>query len=99
MITTIDLQNVPASDRGAMLDLYRVALAREDARMTMREAAWMYGYTYQTVRIYVADGMIRTCGRGHRRRITHAAMRAYIRGKKLPGAPRKGLKALQTKLA
>lgn len=98
MITHVDITLLPADLQEQVLAKYRVALMDPDRRLTYHEAAWLYGYTYLTVRCHVSRGRIRTVGRTPNRRITHAAMRAYLRGKKLCGRTRNALRAQQLQL-
>ncbi|HRD54657.1 MAG TPA: hypothetical protein PKY96_18620 [Flavobacteriales bacterium] len=99
MITTIDITLLDAELRAVVLAKYRVALMDPSIKLTMLEAAWLYGYTYQTLRHYCSSGWIKTSGKGRNRRITHAAMRTYLRNKKREGTPRKALKGMQQQLA
>lgn len=98
MIRMVDVSKLPEAARGPILVLYREALKAEDARMTMEEAAWLYGFAYATVRWYVAQGRIRTVGRSPNRRITHAAMRAYLGSKHPGGCKRKALRNAQQRI-
>jgi hypothetical protein len=99
MITHVDLTLLPADLRTKVLDEYRVALMAPERRLSYREAAWLYGYTYMTMRVLVSRGRIKTVGRAPNRRITHATMRNYITSKRIAGRPRKSLKQRQTALA
>ena len=99
MITTIDIALLPEDLQELVLAKYRVALMAPDHRMTMQECAWLYGYQYHTIRWYASQKLIRTSGAGKFRRITHAAMRAYLHRKHVTGAPRKAYKEAQLLLA
>lgn len=48
-----------------------------DYLMTYKEAGELYGYTYQTMRHYVFQGLIKKLETEHGIRFTHAAMKAY----------------------
>ncbi len=95
MITTIDITLLPEPLQDMVLGWYRDAVKQEDHRMTFLECAWLYGYTYSTIRTHVCEKKIRTVGRWPNRRITHKAMREFIQAKKKPGTPRKALRAAQ----
>lgn len=77
MITHIELGLLPPDLREAVLAKYRVALMDPARKLTMLEAAWLYGYDYQTVRRLVCYGQLRSTGQGKNRRVSHAAVRAY----------------------
>ncbi len=53
--------------------------------MTYKEAAMLYGLSYQTIRVYVCNGIIKSFMDGAVPRITHAAMQDYLKGKKIGG--------------
>lgn len=99
MIRTIDLTKISTEARKDLLAIYNTALRDEDVRMTMEEAAWLYGYAYNTIRLYVIEKRIRTTGKGVRRRISHKAMRAYLSTRQKDGRPRARLVAAQMKMA
>lgn len=75
-----------AASRRAELELLQ-----ENRLLTLKEAAWVYGYTYATMRVYSCKGIVETCvpPSGVGVRVTHAAMRKMIAAKKKEGAPRK----------
>lgn len=98
MITTIDISLLPKDLQKRVLEKYRVALMDPDRPMTYEECAWLYGFTYQTLRSYVKQKRIRTVGRFPLRRITHAAMRQYFQSKRIVGAPRKAQREAQLQL-
>lgn len=77
MITTVDITLLDEETRDLVLAKYRVALMDPTRKMTMQEAAWLYGYTYQTIRWLVAHEKMRSTGHGKHHRLTHAAVRAY----------------------
>ena len=95
MIRTIDITLLPQGLRGQVLEAYRQVLKTEDRRLTMEEAAGLYGFTYQTIRSYVAARLIRTTGRGRDRRIRHKDMRAYLK-RRQQGHPRRAQLEQQT---
>lgn len=99
MITTVDISLLPADLREKVLVKFATALMNTAHKMTYYEAAWLYGYRYGTIRWLVHQGRLRIVGRGMNKRITHAAMRAYINRKRKTGAPRRALKNAQQKLA
>lgn len=97
-VKRIRLNALPPERQEQLIYLYLQLLRDERATTTCNEAAALYGYTHQTLRHYCCRGRIKARGHGQRLRITHAAMRAYIKGKKLPGRPRKALKNQQTRI-
>lgn len=80
MITHVELALLPEDLREKVLAKYRVALMDPARKLSMHEAAWLYGYRYQTLRWLVCHKKVRSTGKGLRRRVTHAAMRQYRRG-------------------
>lgn len=99
MITHVQLALLPEDLQQLVLAKYRVALMDPAHRLTYEEAAWLYGYRKDTLRALVCRKRLRALRRGPYRLITHAAMRAYLRGKKKEGTPRKGLRAQQLQVA
>lgn len=97
MITHVDIALLPEDLRELVLAKYRVALMEPSHRMSMAEAAWLYGYTYQHVRLMVAKRKLRSTGSGLRRRISHAAMRQY-RMRRQPGHKTKKERMAQQRL-
>ena len=95
MITTVKLALLPEDLQEKVLTKYRVALMAPDHRMTYQEAAWLYGYQYGTIRWLVHQGRLRTIARGRERYITHAAMRAYAKSKRVAGKPRRSYREAQ----
>lgn len=98
MITEVPLHLLSAKTRERVLAEYRAVVKDPAWLMTYHECAWYYGYEYGTIRTLVALGRLRVCGRPSDRRITHAAMQAYLRGKRMKGSPRKSQRDLQTRL-
>lgn len=98
MIRTIDLSKCDADTNDVMRLLYRKVLLREDTLMTMEEAAWLYGYSYATLRHYVSERRIKVKGKGVKTRITHSAMRAYIQQRGQGGRPRQALVTAQSSI-
>lgn len=99
MITHVAIDRLPVELRHQVLAAYREACKQPHHRLTYREAAWLYGYSYQTIRWLVGEKRLRTVGRGAQRLITHAAMRQYITTKGHGGRPRAAQKLAQTTLA
>lgn len=95
MITTVKLDLLPEGLQEKVLAEYRVALMDPNHRMTYQEAAWLYGYQYGTIRRLVHQGRLRTIARGRERYITHAAMRAYAKNKRVAGSPRRSYRETQ----
>lgn len=77
MITRVDIALLPEDLQEVVLAKYRVALMDPSRKLTMEEAAWLYGYTYQTIRCLVAQGRVRSTGTRVNRRVSHAAVRQY----------------------
>lgn len=99
MITTVELALLPPGLQMTVLEQYRKALMDPNRPMTYQEAAWLYGYRYNTIRLYVSEGSLATVGRKPNKRITHQAMRDYMNRKRVDGAPRRALKEAQQQLA
>ena len=94
------LQAVPADRRKELEALYLQMLrGHEGARLTLSEAAMLYGFTHQTLRHYSHLGRLRVWGKKTARYTTHAAMRAYLRERHPGGRKRKALRDQQTALA
>ena len=75
--------------RTRVLKEYRKALAAAE-HLTYEEAAWYYGYTYQTLRHYVMMGRLKPLRRRTKVKwLTHAEMRRYARSKQVSGSPKK----------
>lgn len=90
-MTKVDISILTEEQQERVLDWIdrakRAYLTDHTRAMTMREAAEAYGYTYGTIRVYVHDGLIKSIGKGHGRRITHEAMLDYIVNKSVAGRP------------
>lgn len=99
MITHVAIDRLPVELRQQVLAAYREACKQPHHRLTYHEAAWLYGYSYQTIRWLVGARRLRTVGRGAKRLITHAAMRQYINSKGRGGRPRAALMQAQVLLA
>lgn len=97
MITRVDIRLLSPDLRKQVLEDYKRGL-KGATRMSYQEAAFLYGYTYQTIRALVTRGRIKSGGAGDKRWITHSAMRRYISGKQRDGAPRKALRNIQTQI-
>lgn len=97
MIKHLEIALLPEDLRALVLAKYRVALMEPTRKMSMAEAAWLYGYTYQHVRLMVAKKKLRSTGTGLRRRVTHAAMRQY-RMRRQPGHKTKKERMAQQRL-
>lgn len=95
MITEVNIGLLSQELREHVLTEYRKALMAEGVKLSYMEAAWLYGYQYNTIRLIVCKGLLRTVGRNPKRRITHAAMRAFLASRKKTGAPRKALTEAQ----
>lgn len=96
---TLELKKLNPEEREAVLAIYRRALKRPEQRMSYYECALVYGFRPDTIRHLVHRKRLRTTGRWPRRSITHAAMRAYLAGRKPNGSKRIALKEAQTALA
>lgn len=99
MITTVNIADLSAPLQEQVLAELRAVLKREDRWLTYREAAWLYGYTYLTIRHYVCEGKLRPKYRNGQPMLRHSDMRRMIARKKVAGSPRKALKTAQTTLA
>lgn len=99
MITTVNIADLSEGLQKRVLAELRVALNREDRWLTYREAAWLYGYTYATLRHYACDGKLKARRRNGVPLLRHSDMRRMIARKKVAGSPRKALKTAQTTLA
>jgi len=87
-LPTIRFYLLSAPTRERLLKEYRTAL--KDVRfLTYEEAAWYYGFTYQTIRHYIHEGRIRPVKKSGKRFLTHVEMRRYLAAKKRTGSPRK----------
>jgi hypothetical protein len=95
MITHVELAALSPALQKAVLAEYRAALIDPDRKLNYREAAWLYGYTYATIRWLVHHKRVRATGRQSNRRISHQAMLKYARSKQKDGSPRKALKNAQ----
>lgn len=98
MITAVQLHLLAPDTRVRVLQEYRKVVSDPAWLMTYEECAWYYGYKHGTIRCLVARKRLVVCGTPTARRITHSAMRAYIRSKKLAGSPRASQRDLQTRL-
>jgi hypothetical protein len=99
MITTVQLADLSAPLQEKVLSELRRALSKEDRWLSYREAAWLYGYTYQTIRHHVCHGKLRPKYRAGQPMLRHSDMRRMIARKKVAGSPRRALKNAQTTLA
>lgn len=99
-LITIDVDLLSDETRNRVLAERRVIMMKPSYRMNAREAAELYEYTYGTLKTYLASQKLKVKRRGklkpNARVITHAAMRALIRGKKCAGRPREALRKKQT---
>lgn len=88
-MSKVDISNLPHEQQEQILDWLdrakKVYLTDENRTMTLQEAAEAYGYEYGTIRIYVHKGDIASIGKGRDRRVSHAAMREYIRNRGIGG--------------
>lgn len=96
-LDSIRLELLSPAEQSQLRESYRRALASAPW-LTQREAAWYYGYSYQTIRHYVAEGVLKARRSGRFVKLTHAEMRRHLRTKKPTGSPRRALKNLQTTL-
>lgn len=99
MITTVNISDLSEDLQEQVLAELRVVLKREDRLLTYREAAWLYGYTYATLRQYAAGGKLKPRRRNGVPLLRHSDMRRMIARKKVARSPRKALKTAQTTLA
>lgn len=99
MITHVHLADLSAPLQEQVLAELREHLKREDRWLSYREAAWLYGYTYQTLRHYASEGKLRPKYRAGQPMLRHSDMRRMIARKKVAGSPRRALKNAQTTLA
>lgn len=98
MIRYVGITELPAELRERVLKEYGRVLRRDDRRLTYREAAMLYGLTYETMRSYISRGLIRSNGRAPNKWISHAAMRRYFLNRGRGGRPRKALVQAQTSI-
>ncbi len=95
---TIDVTLLPEPTRKRVLMEYRRALMDPAHEMTYEECAWLYGYTYATIRWAASKGRLATVGRNPNKRVRHEDMRRYMVTKKKVGTPRKSQRNLQISL-
>lgn len=91
MITHVQLDLLPEDLQQKVLAKYRVALMDPAHRMTQLECAWLYGYQYNSIRSHVCNGKIKATGTQQSRRISHAAMRKFLRERGTGGRKRKSM--------
>lgn len=95
MITHVDIRLLPKALRENVLKSYALVLREPATKLNYREAAWLYGYTYATIRHYTSRGTIKAAGHKSNRTISHAAMRSFLAKRKQGGRPRQALKDAQ----
>lgn len=87
-VPTIRVYLLKKETRELVLTEYRTAL-KEVRYLSYEEAAWYYGFTYQTIRHYIHEDRLRPVKKPGKRYLTHAEMRRYLAGRKATGCPRK----------
>ena len=88
MLKTIRLDLLSDALRERVLKEYRPEVGAMKL-LTYEEAAWYYGFTYQTIRHMVHRERLYPVKKGGYRYLTRAEMRRYFRSKKVAGSPRK----------
>ncbi len=101
--TSIPFAAVPPTLHQPVVEAYKRYLLREDRLLTYEEAAWLYGYKQNTLRILVCTGRLRAVKPRRTKRsavyLRHADIRTYIMTKKTEGSPRKAMRNAQKLLA
>lgn len=73
----VDISDLPDELRQRVVRQLRIARMNEQYLMTYKEAAEIYGYSYQSIRTYVAQRRLGVVHTNRGPRLTHASMRAY----------------------
>lgn len=87
LITEVPLHVLPPVVRKKTMAAYEAAMRHPDYRMTYREAAYLYGVSYSSLRYYVHMKELLTVGKGSKTRISHQAIKAFIARPKRTGRP------------